>query len=138
MIHWLSKSIFLKKEKKRSQAVTQRCQKYKHNPPFLIERPLHHSVSELSRQVSVTSLALEWRSCNHARPFSFVPPLSFTKLELFGFHLLRNHDHSDFAKQRISLKCCAELREKKGQLEKIACPSSYYTERLFSLTVRSR
>lgn len=56
------------------------------------------TLSKLSRQVNVTSLALEWRSCNHARPFSFVPTLSFTKLEHFGLHLLRSHNHSDFGK----------------------------------------
>lgn len=91
MIHWLFKSIFLKKEKKRSQEVTQRCQKYKYNPPFLIERPLHHPEFHYTIGIVTTGQchgsSTRWRSCNHARPFSFVPLLSFTQLEHFGWPL---------------------------------------------------
>lgn len=85
MIHWLSKSIFLKKETKghkhsRNGVKNSSTIHLSHlKGPFIIQ--FFITLSELSRQVNVTSLALEWRSCNHARPFSFVPPLSFTKLE---------------------------------------------------------
>ena len=105
MIHWFSKSIFLKKKGgggRGSLAVTQWCQRYKHNPPFLIERPLQHPEFHYTIGIVTTGQchdsSTRWRSCNHARPFPFVPPLSFTKLELFGLHLLRDHDRSDFGK----------------------------------------
>ena len=83
MIHWLSKSIFLKKEGHKHSRNGVKNSSTIHlshlKGPFIIQ--FFITLSELSRQVNVTSLALEWRSCNHARPFSFVPPLSFTKLE---------------------------------------------------------
>lgn len=95
--------IFEKKRGGRgSLAVTQWCQRYKHNPPFLIERPLHHPEFHYTIGIVTTGQchgsSTRWRSCNHARPFPFVPPLSFTKLKLFGLHLLRDHDRSDFGK----------------------------------------
>ena len=72
--------IFEKRKKKKKQAVTQWCQKDKHNPPFLIERPLFHynigTVTTGQCHVSSTRVAV-MQSCP---AFFFYTPVIFHEI----------------------------------------------------------
>ena len=133
MIHCLSKNILLKKKKKKKGRKQSRSGvkntstirlSYKLKGPFvsLHYRNCHdRSMSRLCHSVAVM------QSCP---AFFFCTPVIF--------HEIRTLWITTPTLVNRGFLYCAELREKKGQLKKSVCPSSYYTERLFSLTVRSR
>ena len=88
LIHWLSKSIFLKKRKKKVTSSHAMVSKIQAQSAFLNwKAPSFHYTIGIVTTGQCHGSATRWRSCNHARPFSFVPLLSFTKLEHFGWPL---------------------------------------------------
>lgn len=126
----VQKCIVEKKKRRKRVASSQKwCQKYKHNPPFLIERPLRFiTLSELSRQVNVTALALDG---GHV----IIPGLFL----LYPCYLSRNQntldDHYDFGKQRISILCRAKRKERSTEEECLSFIILHRTSVFFDSTI---